>query len=296
MKAQLKQQWLKLTGKLDAMTLRERAMVFLAAAAAIIFLWFSMVMEPQLQRQRALTAQLSQQQNQIGGIDQEITQKINAFANDPDAAVRTQLKQVRSKADSSGAALRAVQQGLVAPDKIAPLLEHLLHGNGKLRLVSLRTLPVTGLSEAAPGAAISTKLAADMGGLAAPGGAAASANAANAASPVTQAMQAALSPVPPAAGAAPAATPGAAPPVPPAATGAAAAGKAGAPPELLYRHGVELVLQGGYLDMIQYMDALEHLPGQLFWGKARMETEQYPTARLTLTLYTLSLDKNWIKL
>ncbi|NRR31874.1 hypothetical protein HSX11_16995 [Oxalobacteraceae bacterium] len=272
MKAQILRQWLKLTGKLDAMTLRERVMIFLAGAAGIVFLWFSMVMEPQMQRQHALALQLGQQQNQIAGIDQDITQKIEAYARDPDAGVRTQLKQVRSKADSSGAALRAVQQGLVAPDKMAPLLEQLLHGNGKLRLVSLKSLPVIGLSgtapgAAAPGAAIASKLAADMGGLAAPAGAIGSANAANAgtaAVPATQAMQ--------------------------------AAGKAVAPPELLYCHGVELVLQGGYLDMIQYMDALEHLPGQLFWGKARMETEQYPSARLTLTLYTLSLDKNWIKL
>jgi MSHA biogenesis protein MshJ len=44
------------------------------------------------------------------------------------------------------------------------------------------------------------------------------------------------------------------------------------------------------------MDALESLPVQLFWGKARLDAQQYPNSRLTLTLYTLSLDQKWMKL
>jgi MSHA biogenesis protein MshJ len=59
---------------------------------------------------------------------------------------------------------------------------------------------------------------------------------------------------------------------------------------------VEIVLQGSYLDMVSYMAALEALPVQLFWGKASLDAQQYPNSRLTLTLYTLSLDQKWMKL
>jgi MSHA biogenesis protein MshJ len=48
--------------------------------------------------------------------------------------------------------------------------------------------------------------------------------------------------------------------------------------------------------MVDYMGALEALPAQLFWGKAQLQVEQYPTVRLTLTLYTLSMDPKWMKL
>ena len=44
------------------------------------------------------------------------------------------------------------------------------------------------------------------------------------------------------------------------------------------------------------MNTLESLPTQLFWGKAQLEVEQYPAVRLTLTLYTMSLDDQWMKL
>ena len=82
----------------------------------------------------------------------------------------------------------------------------------------------------------------------------------------------------------------------PPAAGAAAPTVVSKPRELLYRHGVEIVLQGSYLDMVSYMDALQALPAQLFWGKAELAAGQYPNARLKLTLYTLSLDQKWMQL
>ncbi|MTV39728.1 type II secretion system protein GspM [Duganella radicis] len=249
MKQQLLQQWIKLSTKLDAMTLRERAMVFVAVVASILFLLYTVSAEPLLNKQKALRTQIKQQQNQIAGIDMEITAMAQGFVIDPDAATREKLQAVRREIDTTSAGLMAVQKGLVAPDKIAPLLEHLLRGNGKLKLMSMKTLPVTGLNEAAQAAQPAAPAAAPA--------------------PVAGA----------AAGPAPAA-----PPPPP------------KPRELLYRHGVEIVLQGSYLDMVNYMDALESLPVQLFWGKAKLDAQQYPNSRLTLTLYTLSLDRKWMKL
>ncbi|MYM32426.1 hypothetical protein GTP58_29245 [Duganella sp. CY15W] len=253
MKQQLLQQWIKLSTRLDAMTLRERAMVFLAVVASVLFLIYTVSVEPMLNRQKLLLMQIKQQQNQIAGIDMEISLLAQGFVPDPDAATRAKLASVQREIDTSSAGLMAVQKGLVAPEKIAPLLEHLLHGNGKLKLMSMKTLPVTGLNEAIlpePAKAASTPPAA-----------------------VTAAALVA------------AATPGA--PAAPAAV---------KPRELLYRHGVEIVLQGSYLDMVTYMEALESLPVQLFWGKARLDAQQYPNSRLTLTLYTLSLDQKWMKL
>ncbi len=69
-----------------------------------------------------------------------------------------------------------------------------------------------------------------------------------------------------------------------------------APPRLLHRHGVELVVQGSYADMVAYMSALENMQGQIFWDHAAMAVDTWPTATLTLTVYTINLDKKWLKL
>lgn len=65
---------------------------------------------------------------------------------------------------------------------------------------------------------------------------------------------------------------------------------------LLYRHGVEVVLAGAYGDMVAYMQALERMPAQVFWGRAVLDATEHDKATLTLTLYTLSLDAKWIAL
>jgi MSHA biogenesis protein MshJ len=83
-------------------------------------------------------------------------------------------------------------------------------------------------------------------------------------------------------------------PATPAPAGAAVV--AAPPAQLLHKHGVELVLQGSYPDMVAYMNALEGMQGQIFWGNARMEVDKWPSATLTLTVYTINLDKKWLTL
>jgi len=79
--------------------------------------------------------------------------------------------------------------------------------------------------------------------------------------------------------------------------GTAAASKPdGAPAEALYRQGMELTLSGSYADMLDYVAQIEQLPWKIFWGRLEMKVEEYPRAKLTLNVYTLSLDKTWLSI
>jgi len=62
----------------------------------------------------------------------------------------------------------------------------------------------------------------------------------------------------------------------------------------IFRHGIELTLAGGYLDLYAYLRSLEELSTQLYWGKVEMNVTAYPSASLKLTVYTLSFDKAWL--
>jgi MSHA biogenesis protein MshJ len=64
----------------------------------------------------------------------------------------------------------------------------------------------------------------------------------------------------------------------------------------VYTHRMKISVRGTYPDLLQYLTMLEHLPTQMFWGTAKMEADHPPTAELTLTLYTLSLDKTWLQI
>jgi len=62
----------------------------------------------------------------------------------------------------------------------------------------------------------------------------------------------------------------------------------------VYKHGIEMTLQGRYLDLLAYLGRLEALPWQMFWARAQMDAADYPAVRITVTVFTLSLDKTWL--
>lgn len=219
----MKQYWKKISTRIDALTLRERAIMFGATAAVIIFLVFSMFLNPSYAQQRLMLDEMARQQDKIAGVEADIAQTIVAHTVDPDAAERARLATMHSQVQALSESLTTMQQGMVPPERMTVLLEQILRAHRGLRLKSMRTLVESTAAPAAP------------------------------------------------------------------------AGTAG-PEALLKRHGVELVVQGSYVDMVAYMSALEAMQGQLFWGSATMKVDAYPNATLTLVAYTINLDKKWMKL
>jgi MSHA biogenesis protein MshJ len=67
-----------------------------------------------------------------------------------------------------------------------------------------------------------------------------------------------------------------------------------APGVTVYRHGMRVEFEGRYFDIVEYLEALESLPWKVFWGEVQLATEAYPVARVSLLIYTLSRDANWI--
>lgn len=63
----------------------------------------------------------------------------------------------------------------------------------------------------------------------------------------------------------------------------------------LFKHGLHLKLQGGYFDVLQYLQSLESLPEHFYWRKLNYQVGQYPMATVELELYTLSTSKDFIR-
>ncbi|MDH4189345.1 MAG: hypothetical protein OEW21_03955 [Betaproteobacteria bacterium] len=69
-----------------------------------------------------------------------------------------------------------------------------------------------------------------------------------------------------------------------------------APRAPIYRHGLEVRVRGRYLDLLRYLGELERMPDRMFWREVEISAERYPQAVMRLTVYTLSLDKNYLSL
>jgi MSHA biogenesis protein MshJ len=62
----------------------------------------------------------------------------------------------------------------------------------------------------------------------------------------------------------------------------------------IHRHAMRVTVRGRYADITRYFRELEALPWRPFWAGMTLDTEKYPVARATITLYTLSFDEKWI--
>ena len=64
----------------------------------------------------------------------------------------------------------------------------------------------------------------------------------------------------------------------------------------LFRHGVEIRLEGSFAQLQSYLVQLEAMQQRLLWGKLDYKVIDYPRAEMSLVVYTLSPDKTWLAL
>lgn len=62
----------------------------------------------------------------------------------------------------------------------------------------------------------------------------------------------------------------------------------------LFKHGVEIKLEGSYQELAAYLERLERSNAKLLWSGVSLAADRHPKLVLTLTVYTLSLDRTWL--
>ncbi|BBB31517.1 hypothetical protein [Neptunomonas japonica] len=62
----------------------------------------------------------------------------------------------------------------------------------------------------------------------------------------------------------------------------------------VYSHGFEVVLQGRYSDIYDYLRRLEGLSSSFFWDSLEYEVSVYPNSEVTLQVHTLSAVEGWL--
>ena len=62
----------------------------------------------------------------------------------------------------------------------------------------------------------------------------------------------------------------------------------------VYKHGLQIQFEGNFFATLDYLRKLEQLQWKFIWDDIKFEVKEYPQATTTLSLYTISLNKNWI--
>ncbi len=65
-------------------------------------------------------------------------------------------------------------------------------------------------------------------------------------------------------------------------------------PGNIYKHGIEIKVAGDYQDLMNYLGDMESSSQRLLLGRMNLVVTKYPRVELTLTVYSLSLDRTWL--
>lgn len=227
----MKESWVRLAARYDALLLRERWLIAAALLGGIILIGYSLFVEPALQRAQLAERSLVEQRAQLSSLQAQSV-ALQSPEQDPDVAARAELAGLKQQLAELTGRLSVLESSLVPPQRMSALLEDMIGRKSGLRLISLKTLPLSPLLEKKAGAEASAadksldKLANSSAGL--------------------------------------------------------------------FRHGVEIRLEGSYQELTAYLERLEQAKSKLLWSSASLAAEQHPRLVLTLTVYTLSLDRAWL--
>ncbi len=145
----MKQYWDKLSSKVDAMSKRERVLIFASLTVLVLSLVDTFMLEPVFMSQKELRVQLVQQTASLAELQAQVITVVQENSPNSNSPLRIQLNRVKKELDEGKAFLQSNRDHLVQPEKMAAHLRQLLNRNGRLQLVSLQTMAVTPLIEEA---------------------------------------------------------------------------------------------------------------------------------------------------
>lgn len=222
--------WKRYSAWFETRNPREKAILAVAAIGGVLMVGLNNWALPNLSEANKLALQTVRDQESARGLEAQLA-ALEHQIQDPDAAVRTSLAQVRQRLLDQEPRMQEMQKSLVAADAMPTFLHNLLAGNRALQLLSLETLPAE--PAIAPSAEARDKTAPN---------------------------------------------------------------KASSEANKLYKHGMRVQLAGSYRDLLGYVRDLEQAPQRVLWGDLKLNAKAYPRVEMTLTVYTLSLDKTWLVL
>jgi MSHA biogenesis protein MshJ len=146
----LKKQFQGFANRIDAMSLRERAMIFITLLVALYFLAVNVLFGPLNVERDRLQQQVNQKRQETQALELQV-QALVGTGEHPDAAKRKKLEALRESLKTMDTDLVRVTAGLVPPKEMTRLIEQMLLKNRGLQVMRVESIPATPLLEGGAG-------------------------------------------------------------------------------------------------------------------------------------------------
>jgi MSHA biogenesis protein MshJ len=133
----------KFAEKIDALSLRERTVVFIGIIVVIFSIWDSFLMSPMEVEQKKIIANLNEKNAERLVLVSRFQNLMETSNENPDADNIAKLKILRSRLINVQADLELSTDSLVSPEDMPKILETVLHKIDGLTLLNLKSLGVS---------------------------------------------------------------------------------------------------------------------------------------------------------
>lgn len=140
----LKQQFQGIANRVDAMSLRERALLFITLLVALYFLAVNALFGPLNAEKDRLQQQVNQKRQEVQALEMQV-QALAGTGEDPEAAKRKKLEALQENLKAMDTDLVRVTSGLVTPREMARLIEQMLLKNRGLQVMKVESIPAAPL-------------------------------------------------------------------------------------------------------------------------------------------------------
>jgi len=142
----VKEQLKRYVERVDNATLRERVLLFGAAALVLLYVGNVLLLQPLRDTQRRLGLEIGKSAQELRTVQTELQRLARERQADPEAQHRQRAVDLRSEIAALDARIQQEQRRFTTPQRMREVLREMFERDKRLRLVDLKTLPVTDLA------------------------------------------------------------------------------------------------------------------------------------------------------
>jgi MSHA biogenesis protein MshJ len=147
----LKTQFKGFIDRIDAMSLRERGLIFVTLLVALYFVAVNVLFGSVNSEKDRLQKQVNQLHEETRALESQVQVIAGGGENDPDTVKRKKIASLQENLKTMDVAFNRVTAGLVPPKEMSKLVEQMLLKNHGLEVIKVESLPSTPLLEGSAG-------------------------------------------------------------------------------------------------------------------------------------------------
>jgi MSHA biogenesis protein MshJ len=138
-------QYRKLSIKFIKVSLREQVLILLCGLAVLILIIFTFFLEPLLDDSKKLKQNIVSAEKEMTSLARQVVDLTNKLKTDPNVPILKRISMLESRIQSIDRQLGEQTNSLVPANKMAGMLESVLAGSKRLKLIELRSIAPTPL-------------------------------------------------------------------------------------------------------------------------------------------------------